>query len=882
MPSHQGRHFAWARRISCIPAVAVLFSSYALAAVPAVVVDAEQTIGSTNSINPQQVVIAPNGIVYVADTNNNQVLQYIPNLPATVNSTLVKTPGFTLAGLAALAVDASGDLYIADTSAGKGRIIEVMANANGILTTTVTLINSGGPLVRPQSLVVDSSNTVFVGDLGTSGNGDIYSIAPKAAPVKLTTGTLTTFSPGALARDSASDLYFVNSNATSGGVFEMPIAGGTTPTAVGTGSFTLFEPGGLVRDSAGDLFILATIGGRTGNQGVLEIPAGPPATATPYLIPASNLQNLNALGVDLTGNLYLVSSQQNMGFPSSTTGNVTQLNFANPVDMGTANVSGFVTGNGIVFNFEFNAPNTLSGFRSVTGGDSGSDVTESQFGGTCSKISNTASATQPTTCFETFEATPQFPGIRVSSIQAIQVIKTNTSVLSSTPVFETGKGAAQVTYPMDTSATPLGLTQPEGIAVTGFDKTVYVADLVEGAVYSIGGLNGSSKQTVSTAPIALQAPSAVAINGEGDLFIADFNLGEIVVVPANTANPPHVLNTGNLLQHPISLALDFLGDLYIGDAGPFGDDATSQVPGYVVEVPYSGPAFTLPIPGVSVVFPQALVQDSISGNLLIGDGGDVSTGIGQVVRVPANGGNASVVTITGTQTQPVASPTDPTGLVFDAAENMYVLDGFANTVTVVSPTGAAQLLNFNDSSLVTPSGLVSSAGSQSFVIANMGDTNNNSLVFLNGNSVTFAFGSQTLNSASPSMVATVTNIGNVNLDVSRTYDNVGFPVDPSFALSSTNCSNAILAPSAFCSISIAFDPTTAGAHSEQVTINSNAYNANGPAINLSGSGVGGAQANLRIQANVRTALVNNAVVQTHINKGTRKSFKFANLRGSQR
>ena len=92
---------------------------------------------------------------------------------------------------------------------------------------------------------------------------------------------------------------------------------------------------------------------------------------------------------------------------------------------------------------------------------------------------------------------------------------------------------------------------------------------------------------------------------------------------------------------------------------------------------------------------------------------------------------------------------------------------------------------------------------------------------------------------SPSMVATVTNIGNVNLDVSRTYDKVGFPVDPSFALSSTNCSNAILAPSAFCSISIAFDPTTAGAHSEQVTINSNAYNANGPAINLSGSGVGG-------------------------------------------
>ena len=101
-------------------------------------------------------------------------------------------------------------------------------------------------------------------------------------------------------------------------------------------------------------------------------------------------------------------------------------------------------------------------------------------------------------------------------------------------------------------------------------------------------------------------------------MIADFNLGEVVAVPANNATQPYVLNTGGLLQHPISLALDFLGDLYIGDAGPYGDDATSQVPGYVVEVPDSGSAFALPIPGVSVIFPQALVQDSVSGNLLIG------------------------------------------------------------------------------------------------------------------------------------------------------------------------------------------------------------------------------------------------------------------------
>ena len=82
---------------------------------------------------------------------------------------------------------------------------------------------------------------------------------------------------------------------------------------------------------------------------------------------------------------------------------------------------------------------------------------------------------------------------------------------------------------------------------------------------------------------ALSAPSAVAVNGEGDLYIADFNLGEVIVVPTTTGIAPYVLKTGSVqLQHPISLALDELGDLYIGDAGVDGDNATSAAPGFVV------------------------------------------------------------------------------------------------------------------------------------------------------------------------------------------------------------------------------------------------------------------------------------------------------------
>ena len=859
MPSTKKEHFEWARRVSSIPAIATLLcTSHALAAAPAVVVDAQQTIG-TGNFDPLQVVVAPNGTVYVADSFNNRILQATPGLPGQVNFTQVNTGSVTLSFPEGITVDASGDLYICDTpnlfGPGNSRILEVKANRNGNLTTNVTQLYSGSQLTLPTSLTIDSSNTLFIGVSQMFGGGAIYSLAAGSNTLQTVKTGLFGFTPAALARDAGSNLYFVDSGANSGGIYKVPATGGTAQP-VSVGSFNLSGPSGVALDPAGDIFILATL--PSGRNAVVDIPAASPAT--PYLIPMSNLQNLNTMALDPNGNID-VAGQTFNGF-------VTQLDFSNPVNLGGANVFG--AGSAVLFNIEFNAPATFGGFRAVTVGDLGTssnhalaDVVPATTGNCKNPISGGTTAYAPYACVQAFEATPQYTGTRISAIQVEgPTTAGKNAILDSTPVYETGNSSAQITYPLDAKATALGLIQPQGIIASGFDQTVYVADLASGAVFSISGLNGSSPNQVSTGSIPLSAPSAVAMNGEGDLFIADYNLGEVVVVPTTTGKSPYVLNTGTLLQHPISLALDVLGDLYVGDSGQAGEDASSGNPGYVVEVPYNGPAFTLPTPGVNVIFPQALAADSLNGNLWIGDGGDLITA-GQLVKVPANGSNASAANVAGVA--------DPTGLTFDAAENLYILDGNANTITVMSATGNSQLLSFAGASLVAPSALVSSAGSQSFVIANIGDGNSNSLIFLNGNSATLAFGSQATNSTSQAQTATVANIGNQNLTLSRpdytiTNSNRAFSI-----LGSSTCAAGLtLTSSSTCTFNVQFAPTATGAQGEQVTVQSRAYNSGTPQLNLTGTGTSTGKA--------QVAPSSTGGVQAHISGNGRKSFRAAKTR----
>jgi hypothetical protein len=271
------------------------------------------------------------------------------------------------------------------------------------------------------------------------------------------------------------------------------------------------------------------------------------------------------------------------------------------------------------------------------------------------------------------------------------------------------------------------------------------------------------------------------------------------------------------------MTFDQQGNLYIGDAGSGGIFASDANPGYVVKVPVGGTPFKMTIPSVLVVFPQALVPDPTNPVVWIGDGGDPS-GVGQVVQVADNGSSASVL--------PVPDVTNPSGLGFDSAGDLYVLDSNANTITVVPPASsgvAAHLVEFNNALLAQASAMGMSAGGQSFIIANIGAGSSNSLVYVNGNRSSLKFGDVKVGTPSPVQTATEYNIGNSPITLNNPFYTINETNKAFVVLPSSTCSaGVVLQPSQSCTINVQFTPTALGSTNQDITVQSTAYNPGAP------------------------------------------------------
>jgi hypothetical protein len=146
------------------------------------------------------------------------------------------------------------------------------------------------------------------------------------------------------------------------------------------------------------------------------------------------------------------------------------------------------------------------------------------------------------------------------------------------------------------------------------------------------------------------------------------------------------------------------------------------------------------------------------------------------------------------------------------------------------------VVNFNNSALAAASALAISAGGQSFVVANIGTGSTNNLVYLNGNRSTLAFGSVPVGQSS-TLPATEYNIGNMNLTLASPFYATNGP-NNSFSLSNTSTcgNNLMLTVGGSCSIDVVFAPVASGQTTQQIMVDSSAYNSGVPILTVRGTG----------------------------------------------
>ncbi len=211
------------------------------------------------------------GNIYVADSTSKNLLRF-PLVSRSLGASAVGTTLATLTAPGAVAVDARGYIYVADTSTG---LITQVTSA-GVASTLPFKFSS------PVGLAVDSLNTLYVADSSTKA---IYQLSPyTGAQRTLATGSLIT--PAGLAIDPSGNLLIADTGAAAVYRFNLQSNVRTTLTTPAV------APTALASDAAANLLI-ADI------SSLIAVPASSNSAAFTIapLTPSS-------LAVDAAGNLF--------------------------------------------------------------------------------------------------------------------------------------------------------------------------------------------------------------------------------------------------------------------------------------------------------------------------------------------------------------------------------------------------------------------------------------------------------------------------------------------------------------------------------------------------------------------------------------------------
>jgi streptogramin lyase len=205
------------------------------------------------------------------------------------------------------------------------------------------------------------------------------------------------------------------------------------------------------------------------------------------------------------------------------------------------------------------------------------------------------------------------------------------------------------------------LANPYGVAVDG-SGNVYVADQGHSAVKEIPP-NCSSSTCVITLGGGFDQPWGVAVDGSGNVYVADTVNSAVKEMPAGCAAATCVTPLGGGFSNPTGVAVDGSGNVYVADGGS----------GFVKEIPVGCTSSTCMISlggGGDFASPTAVAVDG-SGNVYLAG---YNSGGGGVYEIPPGCTSSSCDMI-------LELAARPTGIAVDGNGNVFVSNASTDTVT---------------------------------------------------------------------------------------------------------------------------------------------------------------------------------------------------------